>query len=109
MCVLLSSPPVHPPQITQHPASQLEVDPGIQVVFSVIATEVTELKYQWQLNDRDLLYPLPEGVSGTTTATLTISRVAKTNKGKYRCIVSNTAGHATSDSAQLTVCESVLI
>lgn len=98
--ILVSS--VNPPQITQNPANQLDVDPESQVVFTVAATDTTV--YQWQLNERDLLYPLP-GVSGTTTATLTIYNVDKTDEGMYRCILTNAAGHMISDCAQLTVCE----
>ena len=98
--ILISS--VDPPQITENPANWLDVDPGSHVVFTVAATDTTV--YQWQLNERDLLYPLP-GVSGTTTATLTIYNVDKTDEGMYRCILINAAGHVISHCAQLTVCE----
>ena len=82
------------------------MDPRSQVVFSVDATtNAGVLMYQWQLNNRDLLHPSPENISGTTTATLTISNIDKRNEGMYRCIVSNDAGCTTSDQAQLTVCE----
>ena len=99
-------PPVDPPDIIQSPSKQLEVDPGSQVVFSVDATtNAGVLMYQWQLNDRDLLHPSPENISGTTTATLTISNIDRRNEGMYRCIVSNDAGRTASNHAQLTVCE----
>ena len=101
----LLSPPVDPPQITQHPANQLEVDPGSTVIFTVTATtDVGSLTYQWQLNDTNI-DPPPAGVSGATTNTLTITNVQERNERMYRCVVSNAAGSTTSNAAQLTVCE----
>ena len=75
--------------------------------FTVTAatTAAGHLMYQWQLNGADL-DPLQEGVSGTTTNTLTIGCVQKRHRGVYKCIVSSTLGSIkTSDPAQLTVCK----
>ena len=94
-----------PPQITQQPTSELEVDPGSTVTFTVAATtDAGSLTYQWQLNGADL-NPPPAGVSGATTSTLTITNVQESNEGMYRCVVTNDAGDTTSNAAQLTVCE----
>ena len=97
--------PVDPPQITQHPASQEEVNPGSLMMFTVTATtDAGSLTYQWQLNGADL-NPPPAGVSGITAKTLTIANVQESNEGMYRCVVTNDAGNSTSNAAQLTVCE----
>ena len=70
--------------------------------FTVIATSGGTLTYKWQQDGADLS-PLPEEVSGETTATLQIDNVKKKHKGTYTCIVSNAAGSTPSKCAQLTV------
>ena len=109
VCIILLqqffSPPVDPPQITQQPADQVNVNPGSTVTFTVAATtDAGSLTYQWQLNGADLTSP-PAGVSGATTNNLTIANVQESNEGMYRCVVTNDAGNTDSNAAQLTVCE----
>ena len=106
--LLVSLPPniyptVVPPAITQYPSDQLNVVPGSTVEFTVAATtDFGTLTYKWQRNGVDL-DPLPEGVSGETTDTLTIASIQERHKGMYTCIVGNAVGETTSKPAQLTI------
>ena len=98
--------PVNPPQITQHPTSQLNMVHGSQVTFTVTATaDAGTLTYLWQRNGANLDSP-PVGVSGVTTNMLTINNVQESNTGVYRCVVSNApSSTTTSNAAQLTLRE----
>lgn len=67
---------------------------GAGVSFNVAATG-TSLQYQWQKDSVD--------IPGATTTSYAIAAVTKADAGKYRCVVTNPAGTATSDAAVLTV------
>ena len=69
--------------------------------FSVTATGTEPLSYQWQKDGVDLT----DGgsITGATTPTLTIADVMESDEGGYRCVVTNTAGMDTSNTAVLTV------
>ena len=98
-------PAVGPPQITQQPDNKLNVVPGEKVEFIVGATtDAGDLTYQWKLERGGVkIDPLPEGVSGATTDTLTIPNVQERHSGEYSCAVSNAAGDTTSQPTQLTL------
>ena len=87
--------------MTVHPVDQTNIVPGSDVSFSVTATGIAPLSYQWQKDGVDLT----DGgsITGATTATLTITGVMESDEGGYRCVVTNIAGTDTSDSALLTV------
>ena len=68
---------------------------GSVATFTATASSTTPMTYQWQCNTTNL--------PGATNATLSLFRVALTQAGSYRVRVSNSAGSATSQSAQLTV------
>ena len=89
------------PQVTVNPVYQTNIVPGSDVSFSVIATGTAPLSYQWQKDGVDLT----DGgrITGATTATLTITGVTESDEGGYRCVVTNTAGMDTSNTATLTV------
>ena len=80
-----------PPQVKVHPSNQTDVIiPGSDVSFSVFATGIAPLSYQWQKDGVNLT---DEGsITGATTATLTITGVMESDEGGYRCVVTNTAG-----------------
>ena len=83
------------PTITTHPASQT-VTAGANVNFTVAASGTAPLGYQWRLNGAN--------ISGATSATLTLTSVTTGQSGgSYSCLVSNSAGTATSSAATLTV------
>jgi len=83
------------PAIGVQPASQT-VPVGRSVTFSVSATGSGTLKYQWQRNGTD--------IAGATNSSYTLTSPALSDNGaKYRVIVSNASGSATSNAATLTV------
>lgn len=94
---------VIPPKVTSQPTSQDDVLPGKGVAFSVQATG-TELGYQWQWKqfgkegEKDGWQNLPGKGS-----TFQVRSVKANNAGYYQCVVSNSAGSKTSQSASLTV------
>ncbi len=87
------------PTITSNPTSVTK-EFGDTANFSVSASGGT-LSYQWTKNGT----PLTDvgNISGAITSTLTVSSVAGADDGSYACVVSNSAGSTTSDSATLVV------
>ena len=87
--------------MTVHPVDQTNILPGSDVSFSVTATGTAPLSYQWQKDGVDLT----DGgsITGSTTATITITGVMESDEAGYRCVVTNIAGMVTSDTAVLTV------
>ncbi len=82
------------PSIATQPQSQL-VSPGQQVTFSVTANGSTPLSYQWQRGTTN--------ISGATSASYTFTAAVSDNGATFRCVVTNSVGSATSNSATLTV------
>lgn len=81
--------------ITQNPVSQ-NVDYNQQVTFSVGASSLTEMGYQWRFNSNN--------IAGATDASYTITNVAASDGGYYDVIVTNTGNYtATSTPALLVV------
>ncbi len=93
-------PGAQAPQILQHPQSQ-SVAAGSNVTFTVEASGTAPLTYQWQFEQADL--------SGQTGSSLTLNGVTTAQAGKYRVVVSNAAGSATSDEAILTVTSAAVL
>jgi hypothetical protein len=83
-----------PPVITTQPLSQT-VAQGQSVSFSVEASGMAPLGYQWSLNGTAL--------SGATSSTLTLNNVQTTDAGGYTVVITNFAGSVTSAVATLTV------
>ena len=82
-----------PPSITTQPASQT-VNLGSAATFSVTATGITPLTYQWTLNATN--------ISGATSSSLTIPSVLTTDAGTYAVVVANIGGSVSSSNAFLT-------
>ena len=89
-----------PPTITQSPQPQALIQGG-DVTFAVGAQGTPPLSYQWWRDDV-VLIESPKHV-GVNTATLTIVGVQVSDQGLYAVTVTNAAGSATSEGAQLTV------
>ena len=87
--------------MTVHPVDQTDIVPGSDVSFSMTATGTAPLSYQWQKDGMDLTDGC--SITGATTTTLTITGVMESDEGGYRCVVSNSLGMDTSNTAMLTV------
>ena len=88
------------PVITIQPAN-LSALPGALVTLNASVTGDPPFFYQWLHGTTNLT----DGgnISGSTTATLTISNVSAANAGTYSVIVSNSIGSRTSAGVVLTV------
>lgn len=82
------------PSITTQPQSQ-SVAEGADVTFTVGATGMPALTYQWQFHATNL--------AGATTSALSLTNVTLAQAGEYLVTVTNTAGATNSPPATLTV------
>ncbi|MFN8011292.1 MAG: immunoglobulin domain-containing protein [Holophagaceae bacterium] len=83
------------PAITGQPANATVTAPAT-ATFSVTASGTAPLAYQWQKNGA--------AISGATAASYTTPATATADSGAtFRCVVTNSAGSATSNPATLTV------
>ena len=95
------TPEIQVPIITSQPLD-VTVEAGKMATFTVEATGVG-LTYQWQRDDNEGKGFKDCAINGTSNS-FTTGVVGKDCNGyKYRCIVSNSTGSVTSDSATLTV------
>jgi glucose/arabinose dehydrogenase len=84
-----------PPTITAQPSNQT-VTEGQTATFGVAASGSATLTYQWQRNQVN--------VSGATSPMYTTpATTASDNGAKFRCVVTNSFGSATSNEVTLTV------
>jgi hypothetical protein len=96
----LSDVTVNPTTIvTQHPVEFIVVDGG-NASFSIVA-EGDNLTYKWQKDGIDIV----DGgvVSGSSTTILTLTGVAESDEGAYRCVVTGTCNISNSNPANLIV------
>jgi len=89
-----------PPTLTTQPASQA-VTVGGTATFGVTVTGTAPFTYQWSKDGVALADG--NGVSGATTATLSISPVDPTDAGVYSVVVGNTVTSVPSANAVLAV------
>ncbi|HLP75284.1 MAG TPA: hypothetical protein VK327_00060, partial [Candidatus Paceibacterota bacterium] len=82
-----------PIDIDQNPASQ-SVVVGSNAVFSVAATGLEPLNYQWFFGTNALVDGV--GVSGASSTTLLLNGVTDAGEGLYHVVISNAFGTATS-------------
>ncbi len=83
-----------PPAISQQPAD-LIVTNSQSASFTVVASGVPDLSYQWRKNGN----PIPNA----TNATLSFASAAPSDMGVYSVVITNAAGTLTSSNATLTV------
>lgn len=83
-----------PPVILTQPISQVAVA-GSDVLFAALAEGTPPLFWQWRLNQ------VP--IAGATNATLVLSNVQPSDRGRYQVVVWNAASAAESDTADLMV------
>ena len=93
-----------PVSFTQQPQGQYEPIGG-QATFSVTAAGTAPFTYQWYSNTT----PLSDGgrISGTSTASLTITGLQTTDTASYSVVVSNAVSAAQSSPANLAVLVSI--
>jgi uncharacterized repeat protein (TIGR02543 family) len=89
------------PNLERDPVSRV-VYPGAPVTLAVSATGSPPLTFQWWLNGSN-------GLAGATNTTLTFPSVSGYQAGDYRVTVSNAFGLATSEVANLTVVQPLLV
>ena len=83
------------PTITSHPANQTVLQ-GQPASFTVAASGSAPLSYQWQRNMTN--------IAGANSSSYSIPATAFADNGaKFRCVVTNGSGSATSNEATLTV------
>ncbi len=82
------------PTITSHPSSRT-VAPGASTTFSVRATGLAPIRYQWQRNGVN--------IAGATSQDYTLAAAAADSGARFRALVSNDNGSAMSNEAELTV------
>jgi len=88
------------PVITSQPVSRTNVT-DTTATFTVTATGIPPLAYQWRFNDTNLI---EDGViSGVNTTNLTVASVHPNHAGSYSVEVGNSVGSVTSTVAVLTV------
>jgi glucose/arabinose dehydrogenase len=81
--------------ITTHPANQTVMQ-GQPATFTVSAGGSAPISYQWQRNQVN--------INGANSPSYTLSGTTLADSGaKFRCVVSNSFGNATSNEATLTV------
>lgn len=83
------------PVITQQPQSQTNVFSS-NVTFSVTATGLPSLSYQWRFNITNIL-------AGATNSTYTVVNAQAYDAGTYDVVVSNAGGPVFSQAATLTL------
>lgn len=83
-----------PPLIVSNPVSQ-SVDPGTNVLFSVVASGSPTLNYQWCKDG--------VAIAGATNTSITLTNVQLIDEGDYVAKVTNPFGSVTSQVATLTV------
>ncbi len=94
------------PVITVQPTNITAID-GSTVSFSVTTVGTLPLHYQWRQDDSDLADGF--GISGSGTATLTITNVADSDEGNYSVVITNSEGVATSVEAVLTTVPPLIV
>lgn len=94
--------PMHPPWITEEPASQT-LNAGATAVFKPVLRGGEPMGFLW-LKDG---HPLHNGgnVTGANSPTLEVANVIKADEGTYQFVATNVSGVITSSVALLTVIE----
>ena len=91
---------IDPPMITTQPASRTN-SLGTTAIFTVAANGTPPLSYRWRKNGSGMTDA--GNVSGTTTATLTLTNVSSSDAADYTMVITNAGGSVTSSVATLTI------
>lgn len=88
--------------ITAQPQN-LTVAAGATATFSISVTGTAPIGYQWQKSTDGTTFA---NITGATSTAYSFSASEDDNGTKYRCVVTNTSGQATSSAATLTISSS---
>ena len=99
------------PQIMLQPTSKKDISPGKAITFTIEASGTEPLSYQWQrklagkgaMRDKWQKLTTDHSTFQEVEAGLKVASVQAYTAGYYRCVVSNTAGSETSQTASLSV------
>ena len=96
------------PRFITHPQNLKDAIPGMPVMFIAKGSGTEPLNYQWEwkpvmAHGWEWQPCDVERFPGANSSTLTIPSVQNSNKGSYRCVISNHAGEKTSKQAKLSV------
>lgn len=89
-----------PPAFTLQPVATLQLCQGATATFTTTVSSATPVTYQWFKNGSPLTNG--SGISGATTATLTITGTTPASSGSYTVAVTN-CSTVTSTATELTV------
>lgn len=87
------------PQVVNHPQNQT-VNPGSAVSFSATATGAAPLTWQWQRSNDGVAW---NAIDGANAATYSLTAQVADNGARFRVVISNNFGNATSNAATLAV------
>lgn len=91
------------PAITAHP-SDATMDVGQTATFTVAASGTAPLAYQWQKRPSGGSWAdVTDGTGADTPSYTTAALTAADDQARFRCVVTNPCGWATSNAATLTV------
>jgi hexosaminidase len=88
------------PYIAQQPSNEI-VSCTSPAVISVVAGGAQPFTYKWY--DGSTLLSNSASISGAATAQLTLNDTLTAQQGSYSVVISNSAGHVTSQSAAISV------
>ena len=92
---------VEPPQIMEHPVCQSVISSGD--VTLKVAANGPDLSYMWLKDGREIIGDTYPNCLGIHSSCLQIKCFLPDYAGKYSCVVSNSAGNSVSETAELTL------
>jgi len=104
-CTLMAATLAGPePNIVAEPASETN-NVGTTATLTTLVEGAAPLSYRWWTESNDVYVPLADAgqISGSGTATMSISDLVLANATNYYVVVTNSYGAATSSVANLTV------
>ena len=94
-----------PPLITSNPSDQTNVCPLGNAIFNVTGDNIDSYKWQVSQNSGVVWTDITDNsiYSGSQTNSLSVTCYVSLNNHQYRCVLTNTAGSTTSNTALLTI------
>jgi Tfp pilus assembly protein PilX len=104
-CTLIAATLAGPPPVILDQPVSITNNAGTAAQFSATLEGWPPLSYQWWVEANGTYVPLADGgqISGSATATLSVSELAFANATNYYVVITNSYGAVTSSVANLTV------